>query len=76
VLRRPGLQHLCELHLQAAERDTLKANVEFKVLLRDGDALITRARANLMTQFLDDPRRRTSCSSMPISAFSRSRCFA
>ena len=32
-----------------------KSNVEFKVLLRDGDALITRARANLMTQFLDDP---------------------
>ena len=32
-----------------------QSNVEFKVLLRDGDALITRARANLMTQFLDDP---------------------
>jgi hypothetical protein len=31
------------------------ANMEFKVLLRDGDALITRARANLVTQFLDDP---------------------
>ena len=31
------------------------SNIEFKVLLRDGDALITRARANLMTQFLDDP---------------------
>jgi hypothetical protein len=31
------------------------SNMEFKVLLRDGDALITRARANLMTQFLDDP---------------------
>jgi hypothetical protein len=31
------------------------SNMELKVLLRDGDALITRARANLMTQFLDDP---------------------
>jgi hypothetical protein len=39
--------------LQSAIRS--KPNVEFKVLLRDGDALITRARANLMTQFLDDP---------------------
>ncbi len=39
--------------LQSAMRS--KSNVEFKVLLRDGDALITRARANLMTQFLDDP---------------------
>src|SRR5580698_655539 len=39
--------------LQSAMR--AKPNAEFKVLLRDGDALITRARANLMTQFLDDP---------------------
>ena len=39
--------------LQSAMRS--KSNAEFKVLLRDGDALITRARANLMTQFLDDP---------------------
>jgi hypothetical protein len=39
--------------LQSAIR--AKSNVELKVLLRDGDALITRARANLMTQFLDDP---------------------
>ena len=31
------------------------SNIELKVLMRDGDALITRARANLMTQFLDDP---------------------
>jgi hypothetical protein len=38
--------------LQGALRT--KSNVEMKVLLRDGDALITRARANLMTQFLDD----------------------
>jgi hypothetical protein len=38
--------------LQGALR--AKSNVEMKVLLRDGDALITRARANLMTQFLDD----------------------
>jgi hypothetical protein len=39
--------------LQSALRTM--SNVELKVLLRDGDALITRARANLMTQFLDDP---------------------
>jgi hypothetical protein len=32
-----------------------KSNVDLKVLMRDGDALITRARANLMTMFLDDP---------------------
>src|SRR5215475_563918 len=31
------------------------ANVDLKVHLRDGDALITRARANLVTIFLDDP---------------------
>ena len=29
--------------------------VDLKVHLRDGDALITRARANLVTLFLDDP---------------------
>jgi hypothetical protein len=39
--------------LQRAVRT--KSNIELKVLMRDGDALITRARANLMTQFLDDP---------------------
>src|ERR1700753_4234055 len=38
--------------LQSALR--AMSNVELKVELRDGDALITRARANLMTQFLDD----------------------
>jgi hypothetical protein len=32
-----------------------KSNVSLKVHLRDGDALITRARANLVTLFLDDP---------------------
>src|SRR5579859_3962988 len=32
-----------------------KSNVDLKILLRDGDALITRARANLVTMFLDDP---------------------
>src|ERR1700746_543909 len=30
------------------------SNVDLKVHLRDGDALITRARANLVTLFLDD----------------------
>jgi len=32
-----------------------KSNVDLTVHLRDGDALITRARANLVTLFLDDP---------------------
>src|SRR6266700_200870 len=32
------------------------SNLELKVHLRDGDALITRARANLVTLFLDDPK--------------------
>ena len=40
-------------HLQRAAQD--KSNLKLKVLMRDGDALITRARANLMTLFLDDP---------------------
>src|ERR1700744_4058233 len=31
------------------------SNVQLKVHLRDGDARITRARANLVTLFLDDP---------------------
>jgi hypothetical protein len=39
--------------LQRAVRS--KSNMELTVLMRDGDALITRARANLMTLFLDDP---------------------
>jgi hypothetical protein len=39
--------------LQRALRS--KSNVDLKVQLRDGDALITRARANLVTLFLDDP---------------------
>ena len=39
--------------LQRAVR--AKSNIDLKVHMRDGDALITRARANLMTLFLDDP---------------------
>jgi hypothetical protein len=39
--------------LQSALRSM--SNVDLKVHLRDGDALITRARANLVTLFLDDP---------------------
>ena len=39
--------------LQSAVRSL--SNLRLKVELRDGDALITRARANLMTAFLDDP---------------------
>jgi hypothetical protein len=31
------------------------SNMELKIQMRDGDALITRARANLLTLFLDDP---------------------
>jgi hypothetical protein len=40
-------------HLQRAARDM--SNLKLKIELRDGDALITRARANLVTLFLDDP---------------------
>src|SRR5246127_5642606 len=39
--------------LQSAIRS--KSNLDLKVHFRDGDALITRARANLVTLFLDDP---------------------
>src|SRR3981081_903681 len=40
-------------HLQRAVRS--RPDVELTVLMRDGDALITRARANLVTLFLDNP---------------------
>ncbi len=40
-------------HLQRAVRS--RSNIELSVLMRDGDALITRARANLVTLFLDNP---------------------
>src|SRR6195256_3339895 len=40
-------------HLQRAVRS--RPNVDLTVLMRDGDALITRARANLVTLFLDNP---------------------
>ena len=39
--------------LQRAARGM--SNLDFTVHMRDGDALITRARANLVTLFLDDP---------------------
>ena len=39
--------------LQSAVRSL--SNVRLKIELRDGDALITRARASLLSQFLDDP---------------------
>ncbi len=39
--------------LQRAVRS--KSNIDLTVHMRDGDALITRARANLVTLFLDDP---------------------
>ena len=39
--------------LQRAAR--AMSNLKLKIELRDGDALITRARANLVTLFLDDP---------------------
>jgi hypothetical protein len=41
------------LRLQAAMRKY--GNLNFKVQFKDGDALITRARASLISQFLDDP---------------------
>src|SRR5260370_25665937 len=40
-------------HLQRVVRS--RPNIDLTVLMRDGDALITRARANLVTLFLDDP---------------------
>src|SRR3954464_7335296 len=40
-------------NLQRAVRS--KSNLDLKIHTRDGDALITRARANLVTLFLDDP---------------------
>jgi hypothetical protein len=40
-------------HLQRAARS--RPDFDLTVLLRDGDALITRARANLVALFLDDP---------------------
>jgi hypothetical protein len=40
-------------HLQRAVH--AMSNIGLKVQMRDGDALITRARANLVTLFLDDP---------------------
>src|SRR5579864_9406954 len=39
--------------LQRAVRSL--SNMDLQIELRDGDALITRARANLMTLFLDNP---------------------
>jgi hypothetical protein len=38
--------------LQRAVRS--KSNMDLKILMRDGDALITRARSNLVTLFLED----------------------
>src|SRR6195256_5302645 len=40
-------------HLQRTVRS--RPNIDLTVLMRDGDALITRARANLVTLFLDVP---------------------
>jgi len=37
------------------QRELRGTGVELKLMLREGDALITRARANLVAQFLDDP---------------------
>ena len=45
-----------------------------KVLFKDGDALITRARASLCRSSSTTRPRRTCCSSTPTSASSRNRC--
>ncbi len=37
------------------QRELRGTGIELKLMLREGDALITRARANLVAQFLDDP---------------------
>jgi hypothetical protein len=41
--------------LQLEKRLKAYRNLNLKVLFKDGDALITRARASLVAQFLDDP---------------------
>ncbi|MGB6538820.1 MAG: hypothetical protein WBF58_23000 [Xanthobacteraceae bacterium] len=41
--------------LKLQQRVRSCAGFHFKVLFKDGDALITRARASLVSQFLDDP---------------------
>ena len=56
VLRRTDFRSLRSLAVQSAKaRPRLYADFNFKVLFKDGDALITRARASLISQFLDDP---------------------
>ena len=35
-------------------------DINLKILFKDGDALITRARASLIAQFLEDPERDAS----------------
>ena len=49
------------------------SDLNLKILFKDGDALITRARASLFRNSSTIRARRTCCSSMPISASSRSR---
>ena len=61
-------------HLQRAVRS--RPDFDLTVMMRDGDALITRARANLVTLFLEDPSATHLCSSMPISALRPTMCSA
>ena len=55
LLRRPDFRslRLVVTRLQMLARGY--RNLNLKVLFKDGDALITRARASLISQFLDDP---------------------
>ena len=55
VLRRTDFRPLRGLAVQAAELVRSYSGLTLKVLFKDGDALITRARASLISQFLDDP---------------------
>ena len=51
-------------------------DLNLKILFKDGDALITRARASLFRNFSTTATQPICCSSMPISASSRNRSCA
>ncbi len=55
VFRRTDFSSFRSLPVQSAKVCALVRQLNLKVLFKDGDALITRARASLISQFLDDP---------------------
>ena len=76
VLRRPDFGRLCGVADQAAEAVRAYSDFNLKMLFKDGDALITRARASLISQFLDDPSATHLFFIDAESVSSRSRCSA